>query len=414
MAFAAIEEGLALHPYTLLSDRSRQQVASLVEDQDHELFSRENFKFQQCLTTLLQDERMAYLENVPTEAFYDVVSQHNTLRRAIRQHFLPALGGLSPQQAREETRALVDDLFDLFEKRNTALIEYAAEGADATSAFVVASVSAAVLGQPLLSALAALGAPAMALSTAVRKWASKPPKDVIIQAFSALEESEAESHSYDPADIEHQIAAIQSDLSSLNDHYKAFMSYHWTEDRHHFLTTLSPEIAKEVLSLLRPEDIDRIVNERERQHDYIGDYLVYISDLDEDIYWAHLTASFDSPEGLLIYDDDANVESMQYLEIPFTLWQKLLGSLFSVYRAEMESGDYNFPLLRFPEIVRFQTTRTDDKDEKRTALTALANSLEGEQVRALMTFLNKAFDGKIPDWFTSDLHHPIASMASQC
>ncbi|MNO99017.1 hypothetical protein D3C76_907790 [compost metagenome] len=192
------------------------------------------------------------------------------------------------------------------------------------------------------------------------------------------------------------------------------MSYHWTEDRHHFLTTLSPEIAKEVLSLLRPEDIDRIVNERERQHDYIGDYLVYISDLDEDIYWAHLTASFDSPEGLLIYDDDANVESMQYLEIPFTLWQKLLGSLFSVYRAEMESGDYNFPLLRFPEIVRFQTTRTDDKDEKRTALTALANSLEGEQVRALMTFLNKAFDGKIPDWFTSDLHHPIASMASQC
>ncbi|MBD9361529.1 hypothetical protein [Methylomonas fluvii] len=400
MAFAAIEEGLVLHPYTLLSDSSSPQLAMAVEEADHELFSRENFRFQQCLTVLLQDERVAYLENVPIEAYLDVLSEHGTLRRAIRHLFLPALGGLSSQQASQEIRALIDDLFELFGKRNSALTDYVADGVDATAAFVLASASVVLVGQPLLSALAALGAPAVALSTAVRKWVGKPTKNVIIQAFRALEESATRSQIYDPADIGHRIAVLKEDLACLNDYYRQFISYHWTEDRHFFLESLSPEIAKEVLGLLRPEDISSIVNMRQFQHAYIGDYLAYISDLDEAIYWEHLTRSFDSPEGFLVYDDDANIQSMEQLDVPLQLWRSLLNSLFTVYSDEMKSGIYNYPLERFPNVVHFQTMFATNKDEKRSVLLDLASNLCVADQQALKIFLNKAFDGELPAWFT--------------
>ncbi|MGE6994853.1 hypothetical protein ACQKIK_15815 [Pseudomonas sp. NPDC047961] len=399
LAFAAIEEGIELHPYTLLSDSSHPQLTMAVEAADYELFSRENFRFQHCLTALLQDERVAYLENVTTAAFFDVLSEHGTLRRAIKRHFSPAFGGLSPQQANQENSALVEEFFELFGKRNAALINYVADGVDATSAFILASASVVLVGQPLLSTLAALGAPAVALSTAVRKWAGKPPKNVIIQAFRTLEESATDQQLHDPIDIERRIAVLQNDLASLNDHYKQFMSYYLTEHRHDYLKALSPEIAKEVLSLLRPEDISKIVNRRQFQQDYIGDYLVYISDLDEAIYWEHLTRSFDSPEGFLIYDDDAHIQSMEQLEVPLTLWRKLVTSLFTVYSGDMRSGTYGYPLERFPHVVHFQTMFAGDRDEKRLMLLEIASNQSVDDQQALRIFLNKAFDGEIPTWF---------------
>lgn len=398
MAFAAIQEGLHLHPYTLLSDSSRSELAQVVNATDHELFSRENFRFQHCLTSLLRDERVAYVEDVPTEDFYLVLSKHEMLRQKLRRHFSPSLAGLSPQQMTLENKALLEELFDLFGKRDAALQNYVADAVDATSVFITASVSAAIIGQPLLTALAAVGAPAMALSTAVRKWAGKPEKNVIIQAFQALKKSVSKNQAYDPVDIQNRIATMTAGLESLNDHYRKFMSYRWTEGRHSYLESLPLEIAKEVLALLSPNDIEEIVNTRHRQQDYIGDYLAYISDLDEAVHWIHLEKSFNSPEGFLIYDGDAHIEAMRSLQIPMSLWQRLLDSLFTTYSHEMREEDYDYPLMCFPEIVHFQTTYADDLDEKRSAVIALAETLTAIDQAALVTFLNKAFGSETPEW----------------
>ncbi|MFG0863148.1 hypothetical protein, partial [Pseudomonas sp. CJQ_13] len=210
MAFAAIQEGLQLHPYTLLTEASRQELAPAISAADSELFSSESFKFQQCLTTILQDERVAFVADVPARDFHSVVSKHDNLRRKIKQHFQPALVGLSPQQMRQENTALVGELFELFGKRDADLKEYVADAADASLAFVFASLSATVIGQPLLTALAAIGPPALGLAAAVRKWRKKPEKNVIIQAFKSLEKSASEACLYDPVDVQARLGMLRS------------------------------------------------------------------------------------------------------------------------------------------------------------------------------------------------------------
>ncbi|VVM54208.1 hypothetical protein [Pseudomonas fluorescens] len=389
MAFAAIQEGIQLHPYTLLTDASRQELTPAIQAADHELFSRESFSFQQCLTTVLQDDRVAFVKDVPTEEFYGVISRHDKLRQRIRQHFQPALTGLSPQQLSLENETLVGDLFELFGQRDADLKEYIADAADASFAFVTASLSATVLGQPLLPSLAALGPPAMALATAVRKWARKPEKSVIIQAFQALEKSAAENRMIDPADVQNRLNSVKKGLASLKDHYWEFMNCDWTEHRHDYLISVSPEIAKAILALLTPDDINRIVNARRFQADYIGDYLEYISELDEAIHWVHLEKTFDSEDGFLLYDGDAHVRAMEERQIPMSLWHLLLDNL-SALACDMD----------LTGVIHYQTEQADDRGEKRNALITLASSMDEEDNAVLTELVRQGNDGHMPEWMS--------------
>ncbi|MCW2293177.1 hypothetical protein M2262_003227 [Pseudomonas sp. BIGb0408] len=399
LAFAAIADGLPLHPYTLLTDESRLPVEQQVLAAGHEQFSLDNLRFQQCLTSILQDTRFAYLEEADAEVFYDVLSRHDSVRREIRRHFLPALSGLSPQQYSQEERVLVDELSSLFEKRNADVAAYVADGIDASSTFIVASTSAALAGLPWISALGALGLPTVALSNMVRKWAEKPAKNVIIQAFRELEVSRAGSLIHDPVGVDYRLAVTQEGPRSLSDHYREFTRFYMTENRHDYLKSLSPEIAKEVLSQLKPDDIHNIVNKRQFQNDYIGDYLVDVFDLHKEVYWEHLTQCFDSPEGFLIYDDDAHIISMQQYDIPLSLWRGLLENLFTTYWSELDSGNYNFPLIEFPSVLHFQTAHAEDRENKRAWLLEIVREASAEQGDALSRFVSEAYDGLLPDWF---------------
>lgn len=400
MAFAAIEEGLPLHPYTLLADGPRPEAGDRVGGQVDKLFSSENYVFQQAIGTLLRDQRVAYLQDVRVEDFFDVVAAHSDLRRALRKHFSSTLNGLSEQQSSREVDALTDDLVGLIGKRNAAVIDYAAEGVDASAKFLLASVASITIGLPLLDTLTIAGALAVPLSTVVRKWAKKPERNVIVQAFRALQnaaETPATSHRAEPRSPGAVDASVHANIQDL---YIRFMSYHWTEERHHFLESLSPEVAKALLSVLDPEDLEVIVNARRFQQDYIGDYLAYLSELDEDIYWEHLGKTFESSEGLLIYDDDAHIRAMESRDMPMKTWRQLLDSLFEAYGDELKAREYGYALERFPAIVRFQTERAQDVNEKRAALVALFETLNPDERAALTYFLAEAFDGNVPRWFT--------------
>ncbi|WP_369929388.1 hypothetical protein [Xanthomonas sp. NCPPB 2632] len=402
LAFAAIKEGLPLHPYVLLEDGSKPMPASPAGREVDPLFSSESFKFQQCVAKLLRDERVAYMEDVRTEDFFDVMSGHAKLRRALRMHFTSVLSGLSPQQEMRELTDKIDDLFELFEKRNVAVKNYVAEAVDATLKFALASVVVTSLGESLVSNLATCGVPVFCLTTAVRKWVNTPEKLVIIQAFNALNEAAKSTPSMPLYDMEFQLSNYRQGQASLGSIYEEFMALPWTEDRHEYLTSLPLDVAKALLALLTEDDLAIIVNERRFQEDYIGDYLAYLSGIDEAIYWEHLGKTFESSDGLLSYDNDDHIRSMETKDMPLKVWNQLLTSLFSAHACELRSRNYGYPLECLPNVVRFQTEATRDLGEKRLALINLASTLTPDDRAALTDFVASAFDGKAPLWLPSE------------
>ncbi|MNJ34533.1 hypothetical protein D3C77_292500 [compost metagenome] len=167
------------------------------------------------------------------------------------------------------------------------------------------------------------------------------------------------------------------------------MSFHWTEGKHDYLTSVSPEIAKAILALLTPDDINRIVNVRRFQADYIGDYLEYISDLDEAIHWAHVEKTFESEDGFLLYDGDAHIRAMEEKQIPMSLWHLLLENLLSI------SSDQDFT-----DVIHYQTEHADDRDEKRLAVLASASGMDEEEKAKLAVLVGRGYEGEIPEWFS--------------
>lgn len=400
MALAAIEEGLPLHPYTLLQfDQRPPQAANALQGLQDELFTRENFRFQQCLTTLIRDVRVGYLAEVSVEMFLDVLSDRCEFRRTLRRHFSNALSGLSEQQAESEIRHSVDDLFALFEKQRQGLEDYAAEVTDATAKALLFSSSKVVLDESLLATLACMGGAAVYLTTAVRKLVRKPSASVIVHAFKALEGS-APVKLRSISEMENHLSSYRAVPTALKDVYEKFVSFHWTEERHHFLESLPIEVAKALLTLLTPGDLDAIVNTRRFQEDYIGDYLAFISEIDKAVYWEHLAKTFESPEGLLVYDDDAHIESMEQEAMPAKAWALLLGSLFECYAKQMRARDYHFPLERFPQIVRFQTECASDFVVKREMLIQFASSLHKRDRASFTHFMKLSYSDGLPTWFS--------------
>lgn len=402
MALAAIEEGLPLHPYALLRDGYRPAAVQRVESQTDALFSTQNYVFQQSIGSLLRDQRVGYLRDVRVVDFFDVLSQHSSLRRALRRHFSLTLEGMSPQQAKVEAEALTEDLVTLIEKQNAAITDYVAEGVDATGSFLLASIATISVGMPLVQMLSAVGAVALPLAKAVRKWANKPPRNVIVQSFKALADSAENALPCAPSLLEPSSDAVKGVVEpSIQELNKRFMAFHWTSDRHQLLESLSPEVTRALLATLGPNDLWAIVNERHYQEAYIGDYLAHLWKVDEASYWEHLEKSFESPEGMLVYDLEEHVENMRSYTMPINVWSQVLDSLFVAYAEDLDARTYEYPLERLMEIIIYQCERADDTAEKRAALVSKAAGLDATRSAALADFLRTAFGGQLPAWMVT-------------
>jgi hypothetical protein len=190
-------------------------------------------------------------------------------------------------------------------------------------------------------------------------------------------------------------------VDSVTEAYNTFMSFCWTEQRHFYLGKLSPEVAVGLLKLLDQNDLEIIVNYRKFQQDYIGDYLAYLWHLDEDSFWRHLSKTFESDEGLLIYDGNEHIEIMCTYEMPQWVWLKMLNSLLNVHRNELQQQKMGYPLECFPGIVSFQTSASPDFEGKRLVLIDWCNCLGGEDKVLALWFLEQAFGNVMPSWFSS-------------
>lgn len=402
MALAAIEAGLPMHPYTLLRDSPRPAAVQRVESQTDDLFSSQNYVFQQAIGSLLRDQRVGYLRDVRVVDFFDVLTEHADLRRALRKHFSATLDGMSLQQARVEAEALTEDVVALIEKRNAAITDYVAEGIDASGTFLLASIAAISVGQPLVQMLSGVGALALPLTKAVRTWANKPPRNVLVQSFEALADRAEGAVPHMPSLLEPSPDAVRGIVEpGIRELHDRFMASPWTHDRHLLLESLSPEVARALLATLREQDLWAIVNERHRQQDYIGDYLAHLWNVDETSYWEHIAKSCESPEGLLAYDLEEHVETMRNYAMPMKVWRQLLDSLFVAHLEDLIAREYDYPVERLMEVIVFQCERADDSAEKRAALVSQAAALDPTRRAALTDFLKSAFAGQLPDWIAT-------------
>lgn len=400
MALSAIEEGLPLHPYTLLTSGQKPTAQEEVNAHEGNLYSPENYIFHGAITSLLRDQRLAYVQGVTAAAFYQIVSKHTELQRALRKHFVSGLSGLSPQQAQKELDDLTEDLVKLIGKRNKELREYAAEGGEATVAFALASMTA-LNSVPALGALDALaiGGIAAPLSIAVRKWLKTPEKNVIVQAFQEAREQEQVERAPLPysggAGVTNKAAIDESVLEI----YDEFMSFSWTEERHDYLKSLPPDVAHRLLRVLNSDDLEVIVNYRRFQHDYIGDYLKDLWELDEESFWEHIGKTFESPEGLLVYDHDAHIQVMCSYDMPQRVWMLLLSSILGAYRGQLVERKADYAVDVLSEIVYFQTEKATKRQERREALSEWFKTLAGEDRELVLWFLGLAYKEGLPQWF---------------
>jgi hypothetical protein len=398
MAMVAIEEGLVLHPFTQLVDKLKPKANERVAAHESDLYSTENYIFHSAISSFLRDQRVAYLEGVHCADFYRIVSKHTELYRSLRKHFLPNMRGLSTVQVQLEIKNLISELVALIGKRNADLVEYVADGSEATATFMLTSLASLSAGLNSLNMLAASSI-ALPLITMIRKWLKPPKNDVMVQAFMELHEQERKQDY--PAIIVHR-SRMEIEESITKMHQK-YMSFYWTEERHDFLKTLSPKVAKELLNTLEPEEIEVIVNWRKFQSDYIGDYLSYLWQLDEKSFWKHIEITFKSEEGMLIYDSDDHIQIMCSNDMPLSVWNQLLLSLFTTYNAELLGNNYGYILCTIADIIRFQTEDATGCVKQRRTLVKWIKSITGKERESLLLYLNHVYNNKFPKWLVGSM-----------
>ena len=327
MALSAIEEGLQLHPYTLLTTQAKPSPHESFLEIEGDNYSPENYIFQLATASLIADSRMAYLRDVSAVKFYQIVSKHDSLQRTLRKYFVPNLLGQSKQQVKLEIAALTADLSKLIQKRNDAFLDWKIDGGVATIGVLMASIA------PLntianLTALACTGLVAPLL-TATRRWQNKPEANVLVQSFQEIEiTARQDPHSNFVDEIVLRNLQRNDDIDSGTlEHVDAIMAEYWTEQRHEYLMDLEPETAKRVLRALLPEQLEIIVNHRRSQEDYIGDYLEAVWELDEVSFWEHIGQTFESSDGMLMYDGNSVNEVMCSFDMPMKIWLQLLASI---------------------------------------------------------------------------------------
>ena len=77
------------------------------------------------------------------------------------------------------------------------------------------------------------------------------------------------------------------------------MSEHWTENLHHSLQDLHPDVAKKIIDSMDDDEIYVKVNHRKFQEDYIVDYLNYLWEINEEAFWRQLIISLDPEVGVV-------------------------------------------------------------------------------------------------------------------
>jgi hypothetical protein len=189
MTLSTVEDGLILHPYTLLRDGEKFLPHTAVMDSSNEFYSKGNYTFHEGASKLLLDQRFTFLRRISAKDFYQIITQHGDFNGELGKFFSQSRNGISEQQTKLEANRAIDKLSDLLEKRNKDLLKYIAEGSEATLGVLIAhliALSSGRLDEKDALFYFVLSDLSVKLFTALRKWYSKPQKPVLIQTFEMM------------------------------------------------------------------------------------------------------------------------------------------------------------------------------------------------------------------------------------
>ena len=233
-----------------MGENLAEHASLLSINQEENLYSRENYFFHRASSKMLKNQRLVFLKNATAVDFYNMTAKHKELQRALRNHFIGNLTGLSNQQARAEQTALEGDLVKLFEKRNSSLRKYASEVGEAAVLFGLAGL--AVLQDSVAPSAAVPGAVAIGgiitrLWIALRKWRDKPEHNVIVPAFEEIKSSEELEHTTprSPSRVSPTVKPVEPPNPDIEEMQYVYMQFSWTEERHNYLKSLPLVLQRE-------------------------------------------------------------------------------------------------------------------------------------------------------------------------
>lgn len=405
MAMAAIDDGLSLHPYTL-PVKQQQRITANSGDKAEQIYPEQTKNFAFGAAQLMRAADFAFLQDSKLIDFYSVVASSQELQSELHKLF-SRLDGLTPQQSRKELVAIEGELRKLGDARAKALRSYGIDGGVATFALGVTGTQL-VHSTAGITLLGMLGVSATAI-TVTRRWLSKPPKNVIVQAFSAIESSQPFSFEF-ATEIPNFIDKYTSKFpEDIKEHLEAVTSEFWTEDVHRYLESLPEPVVARVLENLSEPYVYRLVNHRYRQQDYIGDYLAYVWEVSADAFWDQIRVTFSSMQGFLVYDLDDVQEILTLEDMPLSAWATLLRYFPFIYRKvllqEKNATGFGshvivdeYQLEKITEVVRFQLTESKSKAAKQAVFCLWLSKLTAGRRKIADIFLNRLFPEGIPTW----------------
>lgn len=415
MALSAVEEGLLLHPFTLLRSDSQPKASPAICGHEGDLYSKENYVFQKALTAMLSNLRLAYLQNVSASEFQRIVAGHEKLRRRLRAVFNPP-PGMSQQQVAIELQHSQSDLAEFLEKQNSEILKYGADASEASALFInslLTKLHAATLGKTAIADVC------VRLAIALRRWFSRPRRSTIVQAFQALQRHEGQelvkalheqerrpgiAASLQP-DVSHSTQAVHGSDQAFEEARAAFLAAGpWTEDKHEYLLSLPVELAAKILKSLTAAQRHLLVNHRKFQESYITEYLGDLWEIDKTAFWKHLETMFLSPEGLVVGESNEHIEIMSREDMPRSVWLRLLKCLLTIDIKRI-TGIGGYFTEMYSDIVRFQTTKAKAREQRRLEFRRWFQALSHEDRDTVLTFLRKTFNGKVPTWVRRQPHH---------
>ncbi len=165
---------------------------------------------------------------------------------------------------------------------------------------------------------------------------------------------------------------------------KELMKPGWTEDLHHSLEELQPEVAKTIVESMTESEIYRKVNNRQFQEDYIADYLEFLWDISENAYWRHVKSTLNLEHGILWGDHMSHFEKMCDNKIPDDVLKAVLDFAVSVEVKDNYKQDFEAigcvvkaqveKFERLKEVKKYISSLSKDKQ-------VLANSRINEMIK---------------------------------
>jgi hypothetical protein len=363
-ASLAVAQDFPVQPYTIEGADDYQAIA--IDKEQTSGGTTEEVEYSSALSgilagRLITDGRFERALRIPLREFQHVISERTNFYARFRQRLEESARMPSP-----DMDGLASELRQNIDEDNRADVDWEWQTLGTGVAGVFALIGAA--SNPITLAAAAVGA-FVGVGCALN--ARPKNRDAVTAVFRILDAPDAES------------------LEIANS----------PEQRHTFLLTLPPSVAKQMLKDLEDEEVEYNVNARLSCYQYCADLLVDLWSISPEAFWRHAKAAFEYEEpdssGMLGGDHDVHWDIMQSAPMPAEVWRALLKSLL------FDETSYNVDNLA--RVIRAQTQANNNAPVLREIMAEWYTSLDKAQVEHVRPVLQEAFENtQMPPWLTPD------------